>query len=456
MRVLLVSTYELGHQPLHVASPAAALREAGHDVRMLDVSVEPWSEELVDWAHAIAFSVPMHTAMRLAMKGAEAAKRQRPELPICFYGLYAKVSRDVTADGLVDRVVAGEYEPGLVAWLASLNGGAPSADVTALGRQPFRLPSRRGLPVLDRYARLVIGDEQRPAGYVEASHGCVHRCRHCPVPVVYDGRTRRVPVDVVLEDVAQLVEQGARHITFGDPDFLNRWAHSMKIAEQVRKHFPDLTFDVTTKVSHLLRYESLVPLLAEQGCLFVVSAFECVNDEILRYLDKGHTRAEASSATELLRAHGIEVRPSWLPFMPWTTVNDVLDILDFVVEHDLVGNVDPVQYTIKLLIPQGSLMLGVPELAPYLGPYDAENLTYTWRPADERTVALQRELTELVASDQSVGVFSRIYQLVSDAAGERRAVPDVPFKPKPRLTEPWFCCAEPTDDQFGLLTRERN
>jgi len=40
MRVLLVSTYELGHQPLHVASPAALLRRVGHDVRCLDLSVE--------------------------------------------------------------------------------------------------------------------------------------------------------------------------------------------------------------------------------------------------------------------------------------------------------------------------------------------------------------------------------------------------------------------------------
>src|SRR6266581_4772396 len=96
MRVLLISTYELGHQPLHVASPAAALRGAGHDVRCLDLSVEPWDRESVEWADAVAFSVPMHTAMRRAMRAAQAAREARLELPVCFDGLYAPVSRDIT------------------------------------------------------------------------------------------------------------------------------------------------------------------------------------------------------------------------------------------------------------------------------------------------------------------------------------------------------------------------
>ena len=443
MRVLLVSTYELGHQPLHVASPAAALRDAGHDVRGLDLSVEPWDTAVVDWADAVAFSVPMHTAMRLAVEGARAAKAQRPGIPVCFYGLYA--TADTTAD--VNHVVAGEYEVGLVAWV----DGMPAAPGIDLRRHRFPLPVRSGLPGLDRYARLEAGGEQRPAGYVEASRGCAHRCRHCPVPVVYDGRTRRVPLDVVLDDAAQLVEAGARHITFGDPDFLNRWAHSMQVVDEFHRRFPEVTYDVTTKVSHILRHADLLGELGRTGCLFVVSAFECVNEDALRYLDKGHTADDASRATAMLREHGIEVRPSWLPFMPWTTVEDVLGILDFVVGNDLVGNVDPVQYTIRLLIPKGSLMLDVPEIAPYLGPYDAENLTYTWRAADERTIGLQQELTRLVADDQGGEVFSRIYRAVLDAGGSSRPVPDVVFTPAPRLTEPWFCCAEPTTDQFAVL-----
>ena len=234
MRVLLISTYELGHQPLHVASPAAALLRVGHDVRCLDLSVEPWDLEALEWAEAVAFSVPMHTAMRLAMRAAAAARRARPELSICLYGLYAPVSRDLTVGVLADRVIAGEYEPGLVAWVDSLAQGGQAAAVAGepvvqLGRGSFELPARDLLPPLERYAHLAIDGEERLVGYVEASHGCVHRCRHCPVPAVYDGRIRIVGQDVVLADIARLVAIGARHITFGDPDFLNGVRHSLRI-----------------------------------------------------------------------------------------------------------------------------------------------------------------------------------------------------------------------------------
>jgi radical SAM superfamily enzyme YgiQ (UPF0313 family) len=453
VKVLLVSTYELGHQPLHLASPAAALSRAGHEVRMLDISVEPWDLGAVDWADAIALSVPMHTAMRLALEAAAAAKRRRADVPVCLYGLYAHVEsgRDI------DHVIAGEYEAGLVSWLEGVHAVPGPID---LRRRRFELPVRDGLPSLDRYAKLAIGDQERLAGYVEATHGCVHRCRHCPVPVVYDGRTRRVDAETVLDDIANLAERGARHITLGDPDFLNRWAHGMRIVELLHRRFPDLTFDITTKVSHLLRYSSLLPLLAEQGCLFVVSAYECVNDEILRYLDKGHTAAQAAEATALLRTSGIEPRPSWLPFMPWTTVPDVIDILDFIVDHDLVGSVDPVQLSIRLLIPRGSLMLGVPEIEPYLGAYDPAALSYTWTAADPRTVELQQRIAQLVEAGQSAGIpaaeiFCDVRDVVLDAAGlppaDRTSVLERVRTDVPRLTEPWFCCAEPTDVQLSTL-----
>jgi radical SAM superfamily enzyme YgiQ (UPF0313 family) len=245
VRVLLVSTYELGHQPLHVASPAAALRRAGHDVRCLDLAVEQWDPALVDWCERIALSVPMHTAMRLEIRAAAAARAQRPGLPICLYGLYAAVSRDRTVGRIADRVIAGEYEPALLAWVEGTDGGLPELQ---LGRGSFVPPARDLLPPLDRYARLRVDGEERLVGYVEASHGCVHMCRHCPIPSVYDGRIRIVGADSVLADIEQLVAMGARHITFGDPDFLNGRKHSLAIVRAMHERFPDLTFDCTTKV----------------------------------------------------------------------------------------------------------------------------------------------------------------------------------------------------------------
>jgi radical SAM superfamily enzyme YgiQ (UPF0313 family) len=475
MRVLLVSSYELGHQPLHVASPATALEKAGHELRCVDLSVQRWDEvgaEAVDWAQAVAFSVPMHTAMRLAVAAARDVRRRRPELPLCFYGLYAPTVDDPVVAGVADRAIAGEYEPALVDWVTRIeDGGGPNATEPGLGGRPvsvelgrgrFSAPARHLLPTLDRYARLAVDGEEHVVGYVEASHGCAHRCRHCPVPVVYDGRTRLVGVDVVVADVAAMVARGARHVTFGDPDFLNGPHHSLRVVRAVHERFPRLTFDCTTKVEHILAHRAVWKEMAASGCLFVVSAFECVNDDILARLDKGHTGADAAEAVAILRAHGIETRPSWLPFTPWSSVEDVADVLDFVARHDLVPNVDPVQYSIRLLVPRGSLLLDDPELS--LGAYDPELLSYTWRSPDARVDALQARLASIAEDAAATGeaagaTYIRMRQATAEAAGTATfdvadaamLVDAAAGAGRPRLTEPWFCCAEPTAGQFGPL-----
>jgi hypothetical protein len=242
---------------------------------------------------------------------------------------------------------------------------------------------------------------------------------------------------------------GARHITFGDPDFLNGWRHSLAIVRALHERRPELTFDCTTKVEHVLEHAGVWEEMAASGCLFVVSALESVNDEILVRLDKGHTTAEAVLAIDLLREHGIETRPSFMPFTPWTTPRDVLEIVDFVAAHDLVANVDAVQYTIRLLVPEGSLLLEREDLREHLGPYEAERLSYPWRSADPAADRLQGRLSALVeqsaAALEATGVtFARIRAAVREATGaaggpEPEAITMGSTEGRPRLTEPWFC-----------------
>jgi radical SAM superfamily enzyme YgiQ (UPF0313 family) len=384
----------------------------------------------------------MHTATRLVRELA-----RKVDKPVCCYGLYARMCGDVA-----QAVVAGEYEDALVAWVegdtleATVQLGTP----TPVPGAPA--PAREMLPGLDRYARLAIGDELRLVGSVEASRGCAHRCRHCPVPVVYGGRVRVADEDAVIADIDQLVRAGAQHISFGDPDFLNAPRHSMRVVRRMHERFPAVTFDCTTKVEHVLAHEDLFAELGASGCLFVVSAFESLNDEILVRLDKGHTAADAARAVAVLREHGIDVRPSFLPFTPWTARDDIIALLDFVAQHDLVANVDPVQYTIRLLLPEGSLLLGHPDLAPYLGEWDDARLTYAWTPADPAMDVLQQELAALV--EDSVGradPVTRTYASVRDAVGAPPVDLGAVRIDRPRLTESWFCCAEPTDTQLKAV-----
>ncbi len=446
MRALLIASYELGHQPLQVAAPAARLRARGHDVRCLDLSIDDWDPTLVAWADRIAFSVPMHTATQIARQGIARVREQRPDVPVAGYGLYGEMLA-----GVADRVLAGETDVALADWFDGADDDVVIHLARDAGAPGAALPARDLLPALDRYAHLVTEGTERTVGYVEASHGCAHRCRHCPVPVVYDGRIRIVEHDAVLADIAQQVDAGARHITFGDPDFLNGVHHSVRLVRAMHERFPAVTFDCTVKVEHVLRHDDLWPEFAASGCLFVVSAFESVDDATLARLDKGHTVADMARAVQILGEQGIAVRPSWMPFTPWTTADHVRELLEFVATHDLVGNVDPVHYTIRLLLPRGSLLLEHPDLTPALGAYDDSRGSYEWHAPDPAIDELQARLAGLVEDRVAAGdPIPVVYDAVRVACGLTPLGLDPSSADAvPRLTESWFCCAEPTAVQLG-------
>ncbi|MFO7547394.1 MAG: CUAEP/CCAEP-tail radical SAM protein [Acidimicrobiia bacterium] len=460
MRILLVSTYELGHQPLHVASPAARLMSAGHEVRALDLAVDDHDPAAVAWAEAVAISVPMHTAMRMAVDVAVRIRADQPGKPVAVYGLYAAVGADRTLGPIVDAALVGEYEPLLLGWVDDLTEGGsdgPRAEI-GLSQGRFEVPARHLLPGLDRYAHLDLDGELRPAGYVEASHGCRHRCRHCPIPVVYGGRFRVVDVSTLLADVDQLVAMGARHVTLGDPDFLNGPAHAGRVLREVHAAFPELTFDVTVKVEHLLRHAEIVPELVEAGVLFAVSAFETVDDRVLALLDKGHTVSDMAAAIELCRSHGLDLHPSWLPFTPWTRPPDVLGIFRFLAAHDLLAVTDPVQLGIRLLVPDGSLILDLAEFEPHRRDYDATALGHRWVSADPALDVAQRELEGIAAAGADAGedpsvTLHRMWVAAEERLGGDlgRVPPPAPREGRPRLTEAWFCCAEPTSGQMAAV-----
>jgi radical SAM superfamily enzyme YgiQ (UPF0313 family) len=452
---LLISCYELGHQPLGVALPLGFLRRAGFAADALDIAVERLDPARVARARFVGISVPMHTALRLGVRVAERVREINPGAVVCFYGLYAALNATYLLSHGADYCIGGECEAPLVALVEALEAGGPvevegvirpgAAARPFLRRLPFALPVRTALPALDQYARLEHRGQRRVAGYVEASRGCLHLCTHCPIPPVYGGRFFVVPPEVVLEDVRRQVEAGAGHITFGDPDFLNGPGHALKVVRAMHAEFPDLTFDFTAKVEHVLERRALFPELGALGCLFMISAVESLSDTVLTILEKHHTRADVATALEVTRAAGIAFRPTWVAFTPWTTRADYLEVLDFVEEHGLIDHVDPVQYSIRLLVPPGSYLLDRPAMKPRLGPLDQASFSYRWTHPDPGMDRLHKEVSALVEEDTRAGAdpAATFYRVRALAAGRRPADASSPLPADrcraPRLSEPWFC-----------------
>jgi radical SAM superfamily enzyme YgiQ (UPF0313 family) len=473
--VLLVSCYDLGRRPVAVASACEALQRAGFQPALRDLAVEKLDEAELSRARLVLTSVPMHTALRLGVRVAERARKASPGVHVAMFGLYAALNRPHLLGRHCDAIVGGESDAPLVALteaLAAESAQHPDAPLASLPLAPVAAASTQAhpaaqawkkgprktlqaapgagaaLPQLGRYALLEIAGEKRLVATVEASRGCKHLCRHCPVVPVYQGRFVAVPQPEVLAQLAPQLEAGARHVTFADPDFLNGPTHALRLATALHERWPEVTFDATVKIEHLLEHRALLPALAQAGCLFVTSAVESLSDRVLAALAKGHTNTDVAETLAAARAAGIDVRPTLLPFTPWTALADLPALFAFAEEHGLIDQIDPVQYTLRLLLPPGSPLLLEDGRAPaWLGAFDAERFTYGWVHDDPRVDALQRSMAALAERHAEAArppreTFEALRALAHEAAGLPVAAPLAVLagqRTAPRLSEPWFC-----------------
>src|SRR6266436_4761166 len=455
MKIVLISTYELGRQPFGLVSPAAWLRKRGHAVTCFDLTRQELDARAVGSAELVAIYLPMHTATRLACKLIPSLREQNGGAHICCYGLYAPMNAEYLESLGVGTILGGEFEGGLVRLAEQLaatrsrhgeaarveNGKkAPGPEkpqgyedsalryrdrdalkripttrvasqtepMISLERLKLEVPDRTGLAPIAKYAHLIVpGDGYRLMGSTESSRGCKHLCRHCPIVPVYNGVFRIVEREVVLADLRQ-------------------------------------------QEQHLAR-------LRDTGCLFVISAVESVNEEILERLDKGHTREDFLYVARKFRELGMTLHPTFVPFTPWTTMEGYLELLRVLAAAELIGNVAPIQLGIRLLIPKGSRLLELEEVRRGVGAFDAESLVYPWRNTDARVDALSDTVQSIAAEadrkkESRVAAFARIWESAHAAAGvvapELRVTEGcgVPF-----LSEPWYCCAEPTRDQLVAI-----
>ena len=456
MRALLISTYEMGRQPFGLASPAAWLRAAGWAVECIDLSKERLPDDAAASAHLVGFYLPMHTATRLAVPVIEKVRALNPSARLCAFGLYGPLNAVWLRSLGVDDVLGGEFEEALTAIArqcgAGLAGSGATVQTPAIPRLTFLVPDRRGLPPLDRYATLQHADGRRTlVGYTEASRGCRHLCRHCPIVPVYNGQFRVVQPEIVLADVANQVAAGAGHITFGDPDFFNGPTHACRIVDRLHAAHPTVTYDVTIKIEHLLRHRELLPRLRDTGCLFVTSAVESIDDRVLERFDKGHTRRGFVDAVASCREAGLTLVPTFVAFHPWTTLDGYCELLDTIAALDLIDCVAPIQLAIRLLIPEGSRLLELDEVAGGVasrGRLDPVTLTYRWSHPDARVDRLQEDVSALVGvrlTTDRRSTFDAVRALAYERAGratDAAASQTAPARDRatvPYLNEPWYC-----------------
>ena len=257
----------------------------------------------------------------------------------------------------------------------------------------------------------------RPAAAASISAATVRSCRSTTAASASSRSTSCWPTS------AAQVAAGARHITFGDPDFFNGIGHARRGRRSGSpREFPACRYDVTIKVEHLLQHADVLPLLRDTGCVFVTSAVEAVDDRRARAAREGaHARRLRARGRAVPRASGCTLAPTFVAFTPWTTLEGYCDLLQTIDRLDLVEHVAPIQLAIRLLVTEGSRLLELPDVRAVIAAVRPAlaDLSVGARGSARRRAAEARRSVRRRAACRAPRreIFARVWTLAHDAAG---------------------------------------
>lgn len=440
MKILLLSFYDLGKQPKIISELHKKLDNGSNQIDIVDYSIEEKNLTLDNY-DVLGIYASMHTASVLA----EQYLRDR-KLPnkLFVFGLYANVFSEMFSNfQSIHSFDSDELESLL--------------EVQLNPNYSFKhsVPDRTILPSITDYSHIVDGSNNLIAGSVETTYGCKHECTHCPVPIEFKGMFKTFGTEKIITDVTNQVEEGAKHISFNDPDFFNGPKHALKILQLLNEKHPSITYDSTIKVEHILKYPDYFQELKNLNMLFVISAFETTNDHVLNILQKNHSFNDLNKAVELSLENNIDIRPTWMPFSPWTEQNDLISIIKLIENYKLRETVDPIQLTIKLLVPKNSLILKRPEMKEYLLDYDPASFSYAWKYKFPNIDNIQNELFTYVLQHESENEYTQYLGLVDilESHTNETLLNSEKYSQRivPKLSETWFCCAEPNKIQLDRI-----
>lgn len=409
VKVLVAGTFEGGFQPLSLAQSASRLQQEGYEVDVLDTFVNGVQEEKLEGVDLIAISMPLFQAVEPGIELANLADQRNPDATVACFGQYATLSYEhPTFREAMDYIIRGDWETPLAELADAVAEGTEPPEEVGIchgehEEMPYTadpeehvVPDRTTLPDLSKYsyqeATRMMGEEQ-VVGNVEASRGCRYSCTYCSVFATYKTRNENIPAEVVMEDVRNLVEnEGAEHICFVDAEFLNDPEHADEVTRRLDEEYPDLTFDMTTRIDHFEPHRELLERINDRGLQFVTTALEFPDDETLDAVNKRMTMDQVYEGIDIADEIGIPLNPTFITFNPWEKMEDMSRLTEFLEETDLDENVSQLQLETRLYIYKGSPLLNLPSVKD-LELQEGE-FSYEWKHPDSRVDQLFEETAE--------------------------------------------------------------
>jgi len=339
--------------PLGIAYIAAALRDNGHDVRIIDYNV---TNEKTDLGRYDVVGISVDTSrykssLRLAREARDAG------CTVVMGGPHASfMDEEVLMTGLCDFVVREEGEQTMVE-LADAIGtqrisgikGISYLKDSSLQRNPARgfsehiddlLPARDLLD-MNAYRHLEMGGRKMTS--ILTSRGCPFGCSFC-CSTEFSGRKWRArSPEKVVDEIAGIVTQyGFNGIAFLDDNFTLDPDRVVRICDRIMQRGIDIYWWCFSRADTLLKNEHMVKKMAEAGCRYIFIGFESRHQKTLDSYNKKTTDTMAGDVTALLKKYGISVHASFIIGNIDETRDMVMDTIRY------AKKIDPqaVQFTI--------------------------------------------------------------------------------------------------------------
>ena len=318
-------------EPLGLEVVAGAIRQEGHEVRLIDLQVESHAalHRLIrTWRpDAVCFSVNYLANIPEVI---DLAKAIKSVLPTCFVFVGGHSVSFVAADllrhgaGAISCVVKGEGEASVPALLQAVAEGGdllaiPGA-VTAAGEGPApgfvpSLDTIRPARDLLRHRRKYFLGHLDPCASIEFARGCPWDCTFCSAWTFYGRSYRTVSPEVVAEELASLREPGV--FIVDDVAFVHA-EHGMAIGEAVKRRGIKKQYYLETRGDVLLRNKEVFKFWRELGLEYMFIGLEAIDEAGLKMFRKRVKVDQNFEALEYARSLGMTVAINLIADPDWT------------------------------------------------------------------------------------------------------------------------------------------
>ncbi|MFO1152185.1 MAG: hopanoid C-3 methylase HpnR [Rhodospirillales bacterium] len=327
---LMYSKVFLRLEPLGLELVAAAARQAGHEVRLIDLqadSLRRFERIVVDWQpDVIALSCNYLPNIPEIVELAKRAKALKPDMFVFAGGHSVSfVATDVLAhgDGAIDCVLKGEGEAAVTILLDAVAGGHDLTRVPGAVFAGGHGPPPRFVEDLDalRPARDLLRNRRKyflgrmdPCASIEFSRGCPWDCAFCSAWTFY-GRSYRIKSpEVAADELASIREPG---IFIVDDVAFIRAEHGMAIADAIERRGLKKRYYLETRADVLLRNKDVFRRWRDLGLEFIFIGVEAIDEDGLARFRKRVPLGQNFEALEFARSLGLNVAINLIAEADW-------------------------------------------------------------------------------------------------------------------------------------------